>query len=133
MIFFTILDINLFAIGTNKNSRVILFIVWLYIFWGMLHTRGDKMRHVKVSVKGQVQGVGFRYFTQHAATENAIVGWVRNEDDGRVLIEAQGKDKNIDFFLKEVEQGPTKFASVQDMEVTELEEDAGLTKFEVKY
>lgn len=99
----------------------------------MKEYRGDLMRHIKVNVKGQVQGVGFRFFTQQAATENAIVGWVRNEDDGSVLIEAQGEDKNIDAFLNEVEKGPSKFARVQDIEVTELAEDTELTKFEVKY
>ncbi|MFS0749994.1 acylphosphatase [Oceanobacillus sp. 1P07AA] len=91
------------------------------------------MRHVKVNVKGQVQGVGFRYFTQSLANENAIVGWVRNEDDGSVLIEAQGEQENMKNFLAEVENGPTKFSRVQDMDVSELEEDSRLTKFEVKY
>ncbi|MBO4383622.1 MAG: acylphosphatase [Clostridia bacterium] len=40
--------------------------------------------------KGRVQGVGFRYRAQHAAMENGITGWVRNEYDGSVSMEAQG-------------------------------------------
>ena len=38
----------------------------------------------KFFIKGDVQGVGFRFFAQRAAARHQIVGYVRNLDDGRV-------------------------------------------------
>ncbi len=39
---------------------------------------------------GRVQGVGFRATTQAIASDLGLSGWVRNEPDGSVLMEAQG-------------------------------------------
>lgn len=41
-------------------------------------------------VRGQVQGVGFRYRAKYAAQTLGLTGWVQNEDDGSVTIEVQG-------------------------------------------
>jgi acylphosphatase len=40
--------------------------------------------------KGDVQGVGFRFRAYHAANVLGLTGFVRNEYDGSVLLEAQG-------------------------------------------
>ncbi len=60
------------------------------------------MRHIHLIVSGRVQGVGFRAFTQQAAVENEIVGWVKNLADGAVEVEAVGNDKQVDQFIKKV-------------------------------
>lgn len=39
---------------------------------------------------GDVQGVGFRFRAYHAAMQLGLTGWVRNEYDGSVTLEAQG-------------------------------------------
>lgn len=41
-------------------------------------------------VRGQVQGVGFRYRAKYAADTLGLTGWVQNEDDGSVTLEVQG-------------------------------------------
>jgi acylphosphatase len=41
-------------------------------------------------VRGRVQGVGFRYFVEHAAAALGVTGWVRNLDDGDVEVYAAG-------------------------------------------
>ena len=74
-----------------------------------------------VQVIGRVQGVGFRYFTQHLAIEYGIVGWVRNEEDGTVLIDAQGSDESINQFLDKVKGGPSPFARVEDIKIEYLQ------------
>lgn len=49
---------------------------------------------------GSVQGVGFRYRARHAATGCGVTGWVKNEWDGSVLMEAQGTNDQINEMLK---------------------------------
>ncbi len=58
-------------------------------------------------VSGKVQGVGFRYSTLRTAQLYGVVGWVRNTEDGRVEIEAQGKSDDIDALLEWCQRGPT--------------------------
>ncbi len=59
-----------------------------------------------INVKGKVQGVFFRKYTQRKAVELGITGWVRNCDDGSVEITAQGTEKAIEDFLSWCRQGP---------------------------
>ena len=44
----------------------------------------DDTRTVRVHIKGRVQGVGFRYWTEGVATGLGLSGWVRNRRDGSV-------------------------------------------------
>ncbi|PCJ84884.1 MAG: carbamoyltransferase HypF [Thiotrichaceae bacterium] len=55
----------------------------------------------KITLSGQVQGVGFRPFIYRLATEHQLTGWVRN-CVGIVEIHAQGSSKNIEHFLTEI-------------------------------
>lgn len=91
------------------------------------------MKYVSARVQGCVQGVGFRYFTQHAAVSHDIVGWVKNEDDGAVSLEAYGEDNNVDHFLEEIKKGPSRFAKVSEMDVNRLNGDPEYASFDVKY
>lgn len=50
----------------------------------------DGTQRRRYVVRGQVQGVGFRYRAQYAAQNLGLTGWVRNEDDGSVTLEVQG-------------------------------------------
>lgn len=61
-------------------------------------------QHMKIS--GSVQGVGFRYRTKYAANGLGITGWVRNEWDGTVELEAQGTLEQINKMLTMVNQSP---------------------------
>lgn len=48
---------------------------------------------------GRVQGVGFRYRAKYAANGMCITGWVKNEYDGSVEMEAQGTEEAINQML----------------------------------
>lgn len=50
-------------------------------------------RHIYFS--GIVQGVGFRYRTYYIARNLGLTGWVKNCWDGRVEVEAQGREEDI--------------------------------------
>ena len=48
-----------------------------------------------VIAQGRVQGVGFRFTVRGLARECKVTGWVKNLDDGDVLIEAQGTPDQV--------------------------------------
>jgi acylphosphatase len=86
------------------------------------------MRRVKIVVAGRVQGVYFRYFTENKAKELAIVGSVRNLDDGRVEIIAQADHITLEAFIRWCHKGPIT-ARVDKVEISELEFEESLTAF----
>ena len=57
-------------------------------------------------VRGRVQGVGFRYFTQAAAVRAGVGGWVRNNPDGTVEIAAAGEPDALARLEQEIRRGP---------------------------
>ena len=57
-------------------------------------------------VTGKVQGVGFRFFAQSVADNLQLSGWVRNDSDGSVELEAQGLPQQLEQFLLNLQQGP---------------------------
>ncbi|MBB5324988.1 acylphosphatase [Anoxybacillus tepidamans] len=73
------------------------------------------MRRLHAIVHGRVQGVGFRYYTQHEALKWDLTGWVKNNDDGTVELEVQGTDERIQMFMDKMHQG-TPFAKVTKIE-----------------
>jgi len=50
----------------------------------------DTQERLSARITGRVQGVGFRNFTQMRARQLGVSGWVRNEQDGSVRLEAEG-------------------------------------------
>lgn len=71
-----------------------------------------------VRVKGRVQGVGFRYFTQDAASRLGLAGMVRNLPDGDVELEAEGPDEKMASLVQAVSKGPA-MSFVSEVLVTE--------------
>ena len=62
--------------------------------------------------------MGFRWRARHAAQAVGATGWVRNERDGRVSMEIQGTEEQIDRVLEALEQG--RHIHVTDIEVHSL-------------
>jgi DNA ligase D-like protein (predicted 3'-phosphoesterase) len=75
-----------------------------------------KGKGVRATVRGSVQGVGFRYTTVERANELGVFGWVRNEDEGTVLVHAEGPDEAVDALVEWLGEGPPG-ASVDELEV----------------
>ena len=57
-------------------------------------------------VSGIVQGVGFRYFSQHAAERLHLTGYARNLPDGRVEVYAIGTGEHLAKLRSALERGP---------------------------
>jgi acylphosphatase len=58
------------------------------------------------TVRGRVQGVGFRYFVLRWALDLDLRGWVSNERDGSVRCVAEGPRDRLDRLLDALREGP---------------------------
>ncbi len=79
-----------------------------------------------------VQGVGFRFFAQRAATRLGITGYVKNLPDGRVEVYAIGQPPQLDALRNELQRGPrsASISKVADEEAALLQDY--LERFEVE-
>ncbi len=59
-----------------------------------------------VTIRGRVQGVGFRFFTLRTARELGLSGWVRNLPNGDVEALFEGERSTIEQALAACRQGP---------------------------
>jgi acylphosphatase len=85
----------------------------------------------KFIVSGQVQGVGFRFFTQRAAARHQIRGYVKNLPDGRVESFAEGEEKSVENFKHDLIAGPT-YSNVEHLEEIVLEPSKLYSSFRVE-
>lgn len=83
-----------------------------------------------INVKGKVQGVGFRFYTQKTAREMGVIGYVKNLRDGSVQIEAEAEKEVMEVFLSWVKRGP-EWARVDDMTIQEKPLE-GFKGFEIR-
>lgn len=74
------------------------------------------MKHIDIKVNGKVQGVFFRASTKAVADQMGIKGFVKNEKDGSVRIEAEAEPFILDAFIDWCKEGPDK-AVVEEIEV----------------
>jgi acylphosphatase len=89
------------------------------------------MPRVHVIVRGQVQGVGYRWFAVRRARERQLTGWVRNRPDGSVEAEAEGSRSELEALLADLRRGPSH-ASVSTIESWWSDQTHGHTEFEIR-
>lgn len=85
-------------------------------------------QHMKIT--GQVQGVGFRYRARYAASNLGVTGWVKNEWDGSVELEAQGTIEQINQMLKVINQSP--YIQMTWIDTKEMEISTNDTGFHIR-
>src|SRR5688500_8850151 len=73
----------------------------------------------RVTVRGKVQEVFFRQGTVDRAGALGVLGWVRNEDDGSVVVHAEGPEAAVDELLAFLREGPPG-AAVEEVELEPL-------------
>lgn len=76
------------------------------------------MKHINIKVTGKVQGVFFRASTKAVADQMGVKGFVKNEKDGSVYIEAEAQSFILDAFVDWCKEGPEK-CKVDQVEVLE--------------
>ena len=93
-------------------------------------TVDDHALRLRLSVRGAVQGVGFRPFIYRLATELGLTGWVQNSAQG-VFIEVEGSQPRLNEFLLRIEGEQPPRAFIQSLEPVWLDA-AGYAGFEVR-
>jgi acylphosphatase len=78
------------------------------------------VKHFNITVSGKVQGVYFRVYTEKKANELGLSGFVQNEKNGDVYIEAEGSEEKLSQ-LKEWCKTGSPGAEVKKVEVSEGE------------
>jgi len=84
-------------------------------------------RRLAITVRGVVQGVGFRPFVYREARQQGLAGWVLNEAD-RVEIEVQGPGLALDLFLARLRGRTPPQARIESLDVRELPPGNGETQ-----
>lgn len=75
-------------------------------------------KHYKLTVSGRVQGVGYRFSCAEMAHLLNIKGFVKNNNNGNVYIEAEGEEHDLVEFISWCRQGPA-WAKVTKVSVEE--------------
>ena len=78
-----------------------------------------------LTIRGRVQGVGFRWHAAEAARRLGLDGWVRNEPGGEVALLAQGERARLEQLLGWCHKGPSS-AHVESVVSQWGEADANL-------
>jgi acylphosphatase len=81
---------------------------------------------VRVQFTGRVQGVGFRATARHIASSHAISGFVRNDHDGGVTLEAQGEPHAVNAYLAELRATMARFIQTEtSASLADIERESG--------
>ena len=73
-------------------------------------------QRLRAVVRGEVQGVGFRWSVQRQAGELGLTGYAENLPDGSVRVEAEGDADRLDQLEAYLRQGP-RWAEVESLDV----------------
>ena len=79
---------------------------------------------MRYTFRGNVQGVGFRWRARQAADLYGCTGWVRNEWDGTVEMEIQGKEEQIDRVIQSINAGRYVLIERMDVQTIPVEQES---------
>lgn len=119
---------NILTVATNMLLLVLTKIQNINIL--------SKILEAKVKIReefrfyGRVQGVGFRYTAKYLALSLEITGWVYNDYDGSVLMQAQGSKEKIDLLIQKLET--SQFIFIENIIKKEIPLQNNETYFEIK-
>lgn len=88
------------------------------------------IRAFRISIKGRVQGVGFRYWTVSLANSLGVKGWVRNCADYSVEVFAEAETETLGEFMYALKHYHP-YARVETL-TSEETRVQGFTQFSIK-
>ena len=86
---------------------------------------------IRIIVRGRVQGVGFRAWTQREASGLGLSGWCRNLPDGTVEALFQGAPEAVAAMIALCAHGPA-YSKVTEVEQHTAEVNAATSNFDIK-
>ena len=90
-----------------------------------------RARAIEATVRGVVQGVGFRWFVAREAGSLGLTGWVANQSDGSVVLLAEGDSASIDALVGVLREGPPG-ASVSSVSFHDVVPTGAHYRFEIR-
>ena len=84
---------------------------------------------LKAVIRGEVQGVGFRWAVQREAGQLGLTGYAENLPDGSVKVEAEGDPDRLDQLESFLHQGP-RWAEVQAVDAERVPATGEFHRFE---
>ena len=91
------------------------------------------MMRITAVARGEVQGVGYRYFVTGCARAAGVTGYVKNQPDGSVLIVAEGERAALDAFVRMVKAEGDAVIHVDTLTVTTGEATGECAGFGMKW
>lgn len=92
---------------------------------------GSGTVRLEATVRGRVQGVGYRFFVLAEAMRVGLEGWVANRPDGGVECLAEGPAADLETLLEALHEGPTG-AIVERVEARWMPATGGFDGFSVR-
>ena len=89
-----------------------------------------ELERLHAVIRGDVQGVGFRFFLIRHAEGLGLRGWVRNLDDGAVELVAEGARGDLEQLLRSAREGP-RMARVTRVDADWSVAAGGLDRFDI--
>ena len=86
---------------------------------------------LKAVIRGEVQGVGFRWSVQRKAAELGLTGYAENLPDGSVRVEAEGDPDRLDQLEAFLRQGP-RWAEVASLDSQRVPATGEFHRFEAR-
>jgi acylphosphatase len=83
-------------------------------------------------VRGDVQGVGYRFFARREAAARGLRGWVRNRADGSVELVAEGPRPALEAFAEALRRGPPA-ADVEEVDCAWEAASGGFGEFAIRH
>lgn len=97
-----------------------------------LERKASELVRARALVRGLVQGVNFRWFTQRRALDLGLRGFVRNLPDGSVEVVAEGERASVETLFDTLRVGPSA-AIVESVEAKWGSPTGEFSRFEVRY
>jgi len=91
----------------------------------------EDTRRVRLSITGQVQGVGFRPFVYRLAARGELTGHVYNDASG-VTIEVQGRHQDVERFQAHLTEQLPPLARIRTCQADEIDPVVGENRFEIR-
>src|SRR6476660_801627 len=86
-------------------------------------------QRLRITLRGAVQGVGFRPFVYRLATQMALTGWVFNSSAG-LVVEVEGRTEALENFAERLEREKPALSVVNVRESAWIATE-GATHFEI--